>query len=79
MHGTIKLGGGGWRAHLAKNQVVGTDHQKVALYLLIYLLFHPRMNKYIRSGILINRFKTTNCLFTSHAQNMIRFRRERGV
>jgi hypothetical protein len=71
----VKLEGG--RAYLTKNQVVGTDHQKVALYLLIYLLFNPRMNKYIRSRILINRFKTTNCLFTSHAQNMIRL--ERGV
>jgi hypothetical protein len=42
MHSTVKLEGGG-RAYLAKNQVVGTDHQKVALYLLIYLLFHPRI------------------------------------
>ncbi len=43
MHSTVKLEGGG-RAYLAKNQMVGTDHQKIALYLLIYLLFHPRIN-----------------------------------
>jgi hypothetical protein len=44
MLGIVKLAGRERRAYLAKNQVVGTDHQKVALYLLIYLLFHPRIN-----------------------------------